>query len=158
MVPSRSPPCPSSGVAVIYVYRSINPNDSSICLFHPSLSLVQSFSGCKDSQTSADTSEAGKATGAMSFAFIAALTNYPQVSFQQLLCNIREELKGKVRPQQNLFTLVLFSKVTCGTTRIFASPSDVSIHLLYLPSHSTTKSHSFQVPIPWMSHLPGPAS
>jgi hypothetical protein len=32
------------------------------------LRLVQiSFSGCKDSQTSADTVEAGQATGAMSF-------------------------------------------------------------------------------------------
>lgn len=32
------------------------------------------WSGCKDSQTSADTSEAGKATGAMSYAFITALS------------------------------------------------------------------------------------
>ena len=35
---------------------------------------VISFSGCKDSQTSADTQEAGQATGAMSFAFISALS------------------------------------------------------------------------------------
>jgi hypothetical protein len=31
-------------------------------------------SGCKDNQTSADTQEAGQATGAMSFALIAALS------------------------------------------------------------------------------------
>lgn len=44
-----------------------------------------SWSGCKDSQTSADASEAGKATGAMSYAFIQALTKYPQQSYNQLL-------------------------------------------------------------------------
>ncbi|KAK8861765.1 metacaspase-1 [Kwoniella newhampshirensis] len=53
------------------------------------------WSGCKDSQTSADTQEAGRATGAMSYAFIAALTKYPQQSFVQLLNTIRDELKGK---------------------------------------------------------------
>jgi hypothetical protein len=35
---------------------------------------VISWSGCKDSQTSADAVEAGSATGAMSYAFIAALS------------------------------------------------------------------------------------
>ncbi|KAL8291866.1 hypothetical protein RQP46_002124 [Phenoliferia psychrophenolica] len=54
-----------------------------------------SWSGCKDTQTSADTSEAGKATGAMSFAFIAALTKYPQQTYMQLLNTIRDELKGR---------------------------------------------------------------
>lgn len=34
------------------------------------------WSGCKDSQTSADTSEAGQATGAMSYAFTTALSAY----------------------------------------------------------------------------------
>jgi hypothetical protein len=67
------------------------------------------WSGCKDSQTSADATEAGKATGAMSYvslkstggekanhqAFIAALTKYPQQSYVQLLNTIRDELKGK---------------------------------------------------------------
>lgn len=56
---------------------------------------VISWSGCKDSQTSADTQEAGRATGAMSYAFIAALTKYPQQSYVQLLNTIRDELKGK---------------------------------------------------------------
>lgn len=40
-----------------------------------------SWSGCRDNQTSADASEAGKATGAMSYAFITALTKYPQQSY-----------------------------------------------------------------------------
>lgn len=39
---------------------------------------VISWSGCKDVQTSADAVEAGSATGAMSYAFIAALTKFPQ--------------------------------------------------------------------------------
>ncbi|XAO21324.1 metacaspase-1 [Cryptococcus bacillisporus CA1280] len=56
---------------------------------------VISWSGCKDSQTSADTQEAGRATGAMSYAFISALTKYPQQSYVQLLNTIRDELKGK---------------------------------------------------------------
>ncbi|GFZ46467.1 LOW QUALITY PROTEIN: cysteine endopeptidase [Saitozyma sp. JCM 24511] len=52
------------------------------------------WSGCKDSQTSADTQEAGKATGAMSYAFIAALTKYPRQSYQQLLVSIRQEMQA----------------------------------------------------------------
>lgn len=56
---------------------------------------VISWSGCKDSQTSADTQEAGQATGAMSYAFIAALSKYSNLSYLQLLQAIREELRGK---------------------------------------------------------------
>jgi hypothetical protein len=54
-----------------------------------------SFSGCKDDQTSADTSEAGKATGAMSFALISALSQYPQQSYLQLLNSVRDILRAK---------------------------------------------------------------
>ncbi|KDQ59173.1 hypothetical protein JAAARDRAFT_68700 [Jaapia argillacea MUCL 33604] len=61
-----------------------------------------SFSGCKDSQTSADTVEAGKATGAMSFAFISALSQNPQQSYQQLLVNLREILRGKYSQKPQL--------------------------------------------------------
>lgn len=73
------------------------------------LTLVQiSWSGCKDSQTSADAYEAGTATGAMSYvrtlrytsrllslkraniqAFITVLSQKPQQSYQELLVNIR---------------------------------------------------------------------
>ncbi|WVW81989.1 metacaspase-1 [Kwoniella bestiolae CBS 10118] len=60
------------------------------------------WSGCKDSQTSADTQEAGKATGAMSYAFIASLTKYPQQSYVQLLNTIRDELKGRYSQKPQL--------------------------------------------------------
>lgn len=46
---------------------------------------VVMLSGCKDSQTSADAMEAGKATGAMSWAFITVLNQYSQLSYLQLL-------------------------------------------------------------------------
>jgi metacaspase-1 len=44
---------------------------------------VISFSGCKDSQTSADTVEAGQATGAMSYAFIASIGTFFFFCFAQ---------------------------------------------------------------------------
>ncbi|KAK4684815.1 metacaspase-1, partial [Tremellales sp. Uapishka_1] len=50
---------------------------------------VVMWSGCKDSQTSADTQEAD------SKAFIAALSRNPQQSYIQLLNSIRGELRGK---------------------------------------------------------------
>jgi len=53
------------------------------------------WSGSKDSQTSADASIAGQATGAMSYAFINALKKNPQQSYVQLLNSIRDELEGK---------------------------------------------------------------
>lgn len=56
---------------------------------------VISWSGCKDIQTSADATEAGKATGAMSWGFVTALTKYPQQSYIQLLNTIRDELAAK---------------------------------------------------------------
>ncbi|KAG9224650.1 hypothetical protein CCMSSC00406_0002199 [Pleurotus cornucopiae] len=63
---------------------------------------VISWSGCKDSQTSADTQEAGQATGAMSYAFIAALSQNPQQSYQQLLNNIRDILRAKYSQKPQL--------------------------------------------------------
>ncbi|GAB7331744.1 hypothetical protein MBLNU13_g03715t2 [Cladosporium sp. NU13] len=53
------------------------------------------WSGSKDDQTSADANIAGLATGAMSYAFIAALKKNPQQSYVQLLNSIRDELEGK---------------------------------------------------------------
>lgn len=38
----------------------------------------------------------------MSFAFIAALTRYPQQSYQQLLCSIREEMSGRYTQKPQL--------------------------------------------------------
>ncbi|KAI0685326.1 caspase domain-containing protein [Cytidiella melzeri] len=61
-----------------------------------------SWSGCKDSQTSADTVEAGQSTGAMSYAFIKVLSQNSQQSYQQLLINIRTVLKQKYSQKPQL--------------------------------------------------------
>ncbi|KAF9355175.1 Ca(2+)-dependent cysteine protease [Mortierella sp. AD094] len=54
------------------------------------------FSGCKDTQTSADTQEQGFGmTGAMTFSFITALTANPRQSYLQLLNSIRDILRTK---------------------------------------------------------------
>ncbi|KAI0775287.1 caspase domain-containing protein [Trametes elegans] len=63
---------------------------------------VISWSGCKDSQTSADTFEAGQSTGAMSFAFMTCLRQNRQQSYQQLLVNIRAILKAKYSQKPQL--------------------------------------------------------
>ncbi|CAE6424256.1 unnamed protein product [Rhizoctonia solani] len=63
---------------------------------------VISWSGCKDSQTSADTVEAGEATGAMSYAFIEVLKQKPQQTYQELLNNIREVLRNKYSQKPQL--------------------------------------------------------
>ncbi|KAG0149023.1 hypothetical protein CROQUDRAFT_654106 [Cronartium quercuum f. sp. fusiforme G11] len=60
------------------------------------------WSGCKDSQTSADAVEAGSATGAMSYAFITALTQNPQQTYQQLLVSIRQILRDKYSQKPQL--------------------------------------------------------
>ncbi|KAG1047951.1 hypothetical protein G6F43_009630 [Rhizopus delemar] len=59
------------------------------------------FSGCKDDQTSADAKEAGKATGAMSYAFTTTLRQNPNQSYQALLNSLREILRDNYsqRPQ-----------------------------------------------------------
>ncbi|KAL6149976.1 Ca(2+)-dependent cysteine protease [Exserohilum turcicum] len=53
------------------------------------------WSGSKDTQTSADASIGGEATGAMSWAFITSLRKNPNQSYVQLLNSIRDELEGK---------------------------------------------------------------
>lgn len=63
---------------------------------------VISWSGCKDSQTSADTQVAGQGTGAMSWAFTEALTENPQQSYQQLLITIRSKLRAKYSQKPQL--------------------------------------------------------
>ncbi|KAK0236026.1 metacaspase [Armillaria nabsnona] len=63
---------------------------------------VISWSGCKDSQTSADTQEAGNATGAMSYAFMRTLSQNPQQSYQQLLNNLRDILRRKYSQKPQL--------------------------------------------------------
>jgi len=56
---------------------------------------VIQFSGCKDSQTSADAHINGQATGAMSYALITALTKKKNQDFTHLLQNMRQILHGK---------------------------------------------------------------
>ncbi|KAH8704996.1 peptidase C14, caspase domain-containing protein [Talaromyces proteolyticus] len=56
---------------------------------------VWMFSGCADSQTSADTSMAGAATGAMSWAFINTMKNNPRQSYIQVLQSTRTQLVQK---------------------------------------------------------------
>ncbi|KAJ5083626.1 hypothetical protein N7456_013053 [Penicillium angulare] len=60
------------------------------------------WSGSKDDQTSQDAQIAGQATGAMSWAFIAALRKNPQQSYVQLLNSIREELAAKYSQKPQL--------------------------------------------------------
>ncbi|KAI9250198.1 caspase domain-containing protein [Phascolomyces articulosus] len=59
------------------------------------------FSGCKDDQTSADAQEAGKATGAMSYAFTTTLRQNPNQTYQELLNSVRDILRDRYeqRPQ-----------------------------------------------------------
>ncbi|KAI9321014.1 peptidase C14, caspase domain-containing protein [Dichotomocladium elegans] len=59
------------------------------------------FSGCKDDQTSADAQEAGKATGAMSYAFTTTLRENPHQTYQELLNSVRDILRDRYsqRPQ-----------------------------------------------------------
>ncbi|KAI9245021.1 caspase domain-containing protein [Sporodiniella umbellata] len=67
------------------------------------LADVIMFSGCKDDQTSADAQEAGRATGAMSFALTTTLRRNPDQSYHQLLNNLRIILRDKYsqRPQMS---------------------------------------------------------
>ncbi|KAI8973088.1 caspase domain-containing protein [Trametes punicea] len=63
---------------------------------------VISWSGCKDSQTSADTFEKGVATGAMSYAFMTSLSQTPNQSYQELLRSIRVILKKRYSQKPQL--------------------------------------------------------
>ncbi|KAF8875085.1 peptidase C14 [Gymnopilus junonius] len=63
---------------------------------------VISWSGCKDDQTSADTFSGGVAVGAMSHAFITALTNKPNQSYQELLRSIRLILHSRYSQKPQL--------------------------------------------------------
>jgi len=60
-----------------------------------SLAEIIMISGCRDDQTSADTSFAGKASGAMSFALISMLTKIPEPTLMQLLNGMRDILVEK---------------------------------------------------------------
>ncbi|KAI0643988.1 caspase domain-containing protein [Trametes meyenii] len=63
---------------------------------------VISWSGCKDSQTSADTWEQGVATGAMSYAFMTSLHQNPNQTYQELLRSIRVILRKRYSQKPQL--------------------------------------------------------
>lgn len=64
---------------------------------------VVMFSGCKDSQTSADTFVGGVgATGAMSYALIKALTDQPHQTYLSLLSHVRAILSQKYSQKPQL--------------------------------------------------------
>jgi len=52
------------------------------------------YSGCRDDQTSADTSFNGKPQGAMTYAFTQALTKNPNQSYGEVLKTMREILQA----------------------------------------------------------------
>lgn len=63
---------------------------------------VISFSGCEDSQTSADTYKNGVAVGAMSYAFIKCLKANPKQTYMQLLRGVREILNNNYSQKPQL--------------------------------------------------------
>lgn len=63
---------------------------------------VVMLSGSKDNQTSADATEDGQNTGAMSYAFIKCLTLQPLQSYLSLLQNMRQELSSKYTQKPQL--------------------------------------------------------
>ncbi|TKY89388.1 hypothetical protein EX895_001919 [Sporisorium graminicola] len=63
---------------------------------------VVMLSGCKDSQTSADATEAGKATGACSYAFLTVMNQYPQLTYKQMLNAVRDVLASKYSQKPQL--------------------------------------------------------
>jgi len=56
---------------------------------------VIQFSGCRDNQTSADAKINNQSTGAMSYALITVLNQNPNLTYSQLLSNIRQIMKQK---------------------------------------------------------------
>ncbi|KAG2095488.1 caspase domain-containing protein [Suillus discolor] len=63
---------------------------------------VISFAGCRDDQTSADTTQGGMAVGAMSYAFVTSLTKQPVQSYQELLKSVRAILKNHYQQKPQL--------------------------------------------------------
>ncbi|KOS21168.1 Metacaspase-1A [Escovopsis weberi] len=63
---------------------------------------VVMWSGSKDDQTSADATINAQATGAMSWAFISAITKNPKQSYVELLNSVREILETKYTQKPQL--------------------------------------------------------
>ncbi|EIW80781.1 peptidase C14, partial [Coniophora puteana RWD-64-598 SS2] len=63
---------------------------------------VISFTGCRDDQTSADTTQGGDAVGAMSWAFRESLSENKDQSYQDLLNSVRGLLKDNYKQTPQL--------------------------------------------------------
>lgn len=64
--------------------------------------LQISWSGCKDSQTSADTAEAGQATGAMSYAFMTVLGEFVLIVSRACMCIAHNFMSCRCQPSTEL--------------------------------------------------------
>jgi len=71
---------------------------------HKSLADFVQFAGCKDSQTSADTKVDNMPTGAMSYALIEVLNKHPNISYKEMLFELRAILKGRYTQVPQLCT------------------------------------------------------
>ncbi|KAG9120315.1 Ca(2+)-dependent cysteine protease [Ceratobasidium sp. 392] len=106
--PRQKPTKANIIAAMQWLVKDAQPNDS--LFFHYSghggqtkdLDGDEADGQDEDSQTSADTVEAGEATGAMSYAFIEVLGRQPQQSYQELLNNIRDILRSKYSQKPQL--------------------------------------------------------
>ena len=72
------------------------------CLLHTACKLLEECNVLTYYSYRQDANIAGQATGAMSWAFIAALKKNPQQSYVQLLNSIREELLAKYTQKPQL--------------------------------------------------------
>lgn len=98
-----------SALDLVYVYHSngllkSSPVSPRYRKLKSSPGDVICFSGCEDSQTSADTTEGGLAVGAMSYAFVKCLNAKPKQSYQRLLKDVRSLLRQRFSQRPQLST------------------------------------------------------
>ena len=77
-------------------------NRQQVIIKNSSPADVIMLSGSKDEQTSADTTEYGMATGAMSYSFINVMASQPNQSYISLLNNMRNAMAGKYSQKPQL--------------------------------------------------------
>lgn len=77
-------------------------NREQVIIKNSSAADVIMLSGSKDDQTSADTTEFGLATGAMSYSFINVMASQPNQSYISLLNNMRGAMTGKYSQKPQL--------------------------------------------------------
>ncbi|QOU20662.1 hypothetical protein BRETT_000373 [Brettanomyces bruxellensis] len=101
---SRNPMEMFSGAKNIYKRFTTNSSSNRDEIVRKKMSAadVIMFSGCKDSQTSADAQEAGNFTGALSWAFIKVISQNPVQSYLTMLQNLRTVLATKYTQKPQL--------------------------------------------------------